>query len=82
MAQFYATVTGNGKSSATKTGTKTSGMSAHVRGWEAGVRVECSTRADGKNEFRVYRTGGSHIPDGELFAMFVEDEPTTYGAGG
>lgn len=40
MAHFYATVSGTRDSEATKTGSKQSGMSAHLRGWHLGVRVE------------------------------------------
>lgn len=60
MAQFYAEIQGNrGKSS--RMGTKNSGMWAHVRGWDSGVRVECRhDEKRGIDQFYVYLTAGSN----------------------
>jgi hypothetical protein len=58
MAQFYATVRGSRETEVTKTGTKISGMSAHIRGWRIGARIEIR-HIDGKDEVVVYQTGGS-----------------------
>ena len=75
MAHFYADVKG-GRKEKTATGTATSGITAHVRGWTIGMRVECSheTVGTGKNKkdvdvCRVYPTGGSNNPSsGRLLA--------------
>lgn len=57
MSRFYASVSNN-RSTVTKRGFGTSGLSAHIRGWNKGVRVELF--ADGeKDVIRVYETGGS-----------------------
>lgn len=61
MAHFYASVSGSRDSIATKTGTKNSGMSAHVRGWNSGIRVEARhNEQTGQDEFTVYVTSGSN----------------------
>ncbi len=60
MAQFYGTMEG-GRGSATKTGTKKSGLCAHVRGWNIGARV-ClmHNKGSGKDEVHIFETSGSH----------------------
>jgi hypothetical protein len=62
MARFYGSINGSSKSTATKIGTTNSGISAHIRGWDIGVRVE--GRADDKDRdtFIVYVTRGSNSP--------------------
>lgn len=60
MAQFYGEIQGN-RGLATRMGTKDSGMSAHIRGWDVGVRVEVQ-HVDGRDIIRVYSTGGSNNP--------------------
>lgn len=58
MAQFYASMQGN-RGQATRMGTKNSGLTAHVRGWNIGVRV-CLTHRDGEDVVTIYRTNGSN----------------------
>lgn len=57
MAHFYATVESTRKP-VTKTGTKSTGMEAHVRGWNVGCKVVLE-HENGKDIVRVYRTAGS-----------------------
>ncbi len=59
MAQFYATITGQAKTNATRRGSKNSGLTAHVRGWNLGVQVVCR-HENGRDVFHVYRTNGSN----------------------
>ena len=59
MAQFYGSINGQAKTQATRRGSKNSGMSAHIRGWNVGVYVVCS-HVGGKDIIRVYKTGGSN----------------------
>ena len=59
MAHFYASIEGN-RGSATRMGTKTSGISGHVRGWNMGIRVCGYVNSDGQDAFKVYLTGGSN----------------------
>lgn len=71
MAQFYASIQGN-RGEATRMGTKSSGISGHIRGWNVGARVVVS-HEDGVDIVRVWKTGGSS--DGmplELVAEFSE----------
>ncbi len=57
MAHFFGEVWGSG-GAGSRTGTKKTGIQAHIRGWHVGVHV-CIRHIDGKDVVRVYRTGGS-----------------------
>lgn len=71
MSQFYAEIQGN-RRSATRMGTKASGLVAHIRGWNVGVKVYCSVNADGKDVVEVYKTGGSrNASNKELLAQII-----------
>jgi len=75
MAHFYASMQGS-RGEATRVGTKSSGLTAHVRGWDIGARVELS-HEDGRDVVRVYRTGGSNNGGrSELVAEFDNAEVT------
>ena len=61
MARSYGSVRGQARTSATRRGSKASGISGHVRGWDSGVRVEGSYNAETDADvFRVYATTGSN----------------------
>ena len=66
MAHFYASMQGS-RGEATRVGTKSSGLTAHIRGWDIGARVELSHR-DGRDYVRIYRTGGSNGGSDQLIA--------------
>lgn len=74
MAQFRATIEGQ-RGEASRLGSKASGITARINGWNGGVRVEAAHR-DGKDYFDVYATGGSG--HGDQFAAgylgTVDDE--------
>ena len=57
MAQFYGNLQGN-RGEATRMGTKSSGLSGHIRGWSVGCRVEMS-HENGEDVCTVYLTSGS-----------------------
>lgn len=59
MAHFYATIQGN-RGQASRMGTAKSGMTAHIRGWDTGVRVYLWVGRDGKDKVSVQRTSGSY----------------------
>lgn len=60
MAHFYTTVT-NSRGGTTRAAGKKSGQTAHIRGWNAGVRVEAGIDPmTGKDVFLVYATKGSN----------------------
>lgn len=70
MAHFLGEVTGT--SSVTRTGTKASGISANVRGWNVGVAVDIR-HVNGVDVVTVYRTtGSSHHGRRVLVAEFSE----------
>lgn len=77
MAQFYGEISSRsprgGKSNkVTRMGDK-SGMTAHIRGWDVGVRVVLRVDAGGKDIVCVYKTKGSNAPnDDELIATIDE----------
>ena len=57
MSQFYASIAGN-RGEATRQGTKSSGLTGHIRGWGLGAKVEMS-HEKGEDVCRVYLTSGS-----------------------
>ena len=61
MSRFYASIQGN-RGEATRQGTKNSGMTGHIRGWNIGVKAVCYVNEEGKDTIKVYLTGGSTSP--------------------
>jgi hypothetical protein len=59
MSHFYGRVQGRGKTPATRTGTKSSGIQSHTCGWTIGIEV-CITHKDGYDIVEVYETAGSY----------------------
>lgn len=73
MSRFYASIQGN-RGQATRQGTKNSGMTGHIRGWNIGVSVSCGVNEKGKDEIRVSLTGGSSDPFAKKdLGTFTED---------
>ncbi len=71
MAQFYADIQGN-RGGASRMGTKSSGITGHIRGWNIGARMTV-THEDGRDVVRVYKTGGSNgYVSSDLIAEFSE----------
>lgn len=60
MSHFYGDLTGS-RGSATRCGTPTSGITAHPRGWNLGVKV--SGRTSPYDLFDVELTRGSNDPE-------------------
>jgi len=74
MARFYASISGQARTDATRRGSKATGISGHIRGWDSGIRVEGSYDASTDSDvFRVYATTGSngHGPD-RLIATIID----------
>ena len=59
MARFFGEVTG-GRGTSSRIGNVKSGMVAHIRGWNIGVRVECRVDEHGNDQLSVFVTGGSN----------------------
>ena len=75
MSQFYGEVTGQAKTTATRRGSKISGMVAHIRGWHIGARVNCE-HIDGHDVIRVYRTNGSSDSGNEKLLAELTQKPS------
>jgi hypothetical protein len=67
MARFFASIiNGTSRHTETTVGGRSSVDSAHIRGWDAGIKVVCVKLADG-DAFDVYQTGGSHASTPDVF---------------
>ena len=61
MSRFYGSLTGSAKTTATRCGSVSSRVSAHVRGWDIGVRGSVyACRECGADRIKAYRTQGSN----------------------
>lgn len=58
MSQFYASIQGN-RGEATRMGSKASGITGHVRGWDVGARVDGYVKGE-SDVVAVRATGGSN----------------------
>jgi hypothetical protein len=68
MSQFYGDMQGN-RGQTTRCGTKTSGLTAHIRGWNIGVKTVCHIDKNGNDVIDVFQTGGSnHLDSTKLIA--------------
>lgn len=61
MARYYGSLQGN-KGEASRMGTPSSGINAHIRGWNVGVKVQIQPDPDDdtKDIVYVWKTGGSN----------------------
>lgn len=72
MSALYGSVQGT-RGEATRCGHRE--MTAHVRGWNAGVRIVAEHGQNGKDRFFVYRTAGSNgVSGGVLIAVVDEND--------
>ena len=72
MSQFYASIHG-GRGEVTRQGTKKSGISGHIRGWNVGVQVWCYTDTEGKDHCQISATAGSNGGASSIpLAMLIE----------
>lgn len=60
MSRFYGSIKSDtGKSESTRRGNQN--LSAHIRGWRDGVRIELNhCKETNTDRIKVYRTGGSN----------------------
>lgn len=80
MAHFYASISGN-RGEATRMGSKASGITGHIRGWDSGVRVNGRVDDEGRDVFDVYATGGSRgVKSDQFIATITGDELKVTGA--
>lgn len=75
MARWYGRIKGN-RGEATRMGTERSGFTAHISGWNVGVKVDCRVDERGEDVIEVYRTGGNNDPSRkELLGILPKLEP-------
>ena len=75
MSRFYGTLTGQARTSATRRGSTTSGLTSHTRGWNVGVKVECRD-CSGDDEITIRTTGGSNKPTDGIPLGTIKTSPT------
>ena len=63
MGKFYGEMSGSDRNTVTMR--RHSHLSAHLGGWNKGIRVECSEDDSGKEVYKVYETGGSNNPSSD-----------------
>lgn len=75
MSRFYGSIEGMARTAATRRGSEKSGLVAHIRGWNVGVKITCGVNAKGEDCIRVSRTGGSNsYGEMEVLAIITEKE--------
>ena len=72
MAQFHGKMKG-ARGEVSRLGNKVSGMTAHLRGWNIGVRIELTHTGAGKDRVVVYRTTGSSGGGGSVKMMEFQE---------
>jgi len=73
MSRFYGTIKGQAKTDASRRGSPNSGLVAHIRGWDIGIRVYCRVDKYGNDSISVFRTGGSNDPDDKQLLGDISD---------
>ncbi len=86
MSRFYGDLSGQAKTVATRRGNTNSGVEAHVRGWDIGVRIEAESDRQDRDTIRLTLTGGSNgnlsgetllvikMVDGQHVITFISDK--------
>lgn len=71
MSALYASVQGE-RGTATKCGRKF--LSAHIRGWDLGIRIEARHDENGRDTFAVFQTSGSNGVKPEKFVFEIQSK--------
>jgi hypothetical protein len=74
MSQFYGEIKGQAKTTATRRGSKASGLQGHLRGWNIGVRVVLEYKEGIGDVIHIYRTGGSNNVDNDVLIATLNEE--------
>lgn len=78
MAHFYGSMQGS-RGEATRMGTKNSGITAHIRGWDIGANVDVRTDSNGNDVVTVFLTHGSNNPrHAQCLGMFKLADDGTF----
>lgn len=83
MARFKGDIEGS-RGTASRLGSEASGMTAHIRGWNLGIRIYAQSDNDNPDDdgFTLYVTGGSNDPSVCKLIGYVRLEdgsPVLYG---
>ena len=70
MSKLYASVDADNRKTTTKCGHRN--MSAHIRGWNKGIKIEVEV-VGFREIYKVYETGGSNNPSGTLIYTCEND---------
>lgn len=65
MSRFYGSLQGT-RGEATRQGSANSGLRAHIRGWDVGIKVYAKD-VNGKDVFDVYVSSGSNGKHSDIF---------------
>ena len=77
MSRFYGKITGaSGISSRRSTGKQ--GISAHISGWNKGIKVTGFVDDNGMDCFDIFETGGSNNPEKTTKLLTVTDDGAPY----
>lgn len=84
MARLYGSMHGQGKTTRTCIGSASSGISAHIRGWNIGVHIDIEGDPNTeKDRISIYSTHGSNDPtidkilasfDGETWRIYANNQ--------
>lgn len=77
MSRFYASISGQAQTEATRRGSGSSGIYGHVRGWSTGIRVSSFNVDDEdgcRDGFSVRLSGGSNGGRRELDIAEVQED--------
>lgn len=77
MANFYGGIKGKTGISVTRCGTKNSGMTAFVNGWNVGVFIQASH--SNTDIINIFKTGGSNGYEKILIARITKDKLEVFG---
>jgi hypothetical protein len=69
MARFYGTLMGSAKTPVSRIGHASSGVRAHIRGWDVGASVSAHADLDDEDRITITLTKGSNNPTERPFAM-------------
>jgi hypothetical protein len=76
MARFYTSVTNSRGGTTTAQGTK-QGQTAHIRGWDVGVKIDAGIDNRGRDTFIIYRTSGSHSKTADEVVGWINEDGFT-----
>lgn len=77
MSHFFGEIQGNGGSTS-RGGSRSSGIWAHIRGWNVGCKIVCDVNKEGLDKIVIYKTGGSNgMLTEELVAVIQEEKESS-----